>query len=81
MMEISELFGQVLREFRKKKGFSQEYLAGVCNLDRTYISLLERGLRQPTLKTVFALSNALGISPTMMIKKVELIKKNEVKST
>jgi Predicted transcription factor, homolog of eukaryotic MBF1 len=71
MVEISESFGLVLREFREKKGYSQEFLAGICNLDRTYISLLERGLRQPTLKTLFTLSEALELSATEIIECME----------
>ena len=64
-------FGQVLREFRNDKGISQEKLAMECDLDRTYISMLERGLRQPSLKTIFALAKALNTVPSKIIKKVE----------
>lgn len=48
-MKILEArFGVVLTELRKRKKLSQEQLATDCGLDRTYISLLERGMRQPT---------------------------------
>jgi transcriptional regulator with XRE-family HTH domain len=46
---LIKIFGQVLRELREKENISQEKLAEYCELDRTYISLLERGLRQPTI--------------------------------
>ncbi|HBL74737.1 MAG: transcriptional regulator [Bacteroidetes bacterium GWF2_42_66] len=69
---IIELFGKVLRELREANHISQEKLAEYCDLDRTYISLLERGLRQPTITTIFKLANALNISPSKLIEKVEI---------
>ena len=68
---LEATFGQVLREFRNEAGISQEKLAMECELDRTYISMLERGLRQPSLKTIFVLAKALHIDPSKIIKKVE----------
>ena len=66
-MSDSELYtaslGRVLRSQRKEKGLSQEELAHRVGLDRTYISLLERGLRQPTLGTIVKISSALEIPP------------------
>ena len=70
---LEAAFGQVLREIRNDKSVSQEKLAMECDLDRTYISMLERGLRQPTLKTIFVLAKALNIDPSKIIKKVENI--------
>ena len=67
---LEAAFGQVLREFRNEAGISQEKLAMECDLDRTYISMLERGLRQPSLKTIFALAKALHTDPSKIIKKV-----------
>jgi transcriptional regulator with XRE-family HTH domain len=66
---IPKAFGEVLRECRKKSGISQEQLALKADLDRTYISLLERGLRQPTLETLFRLATVLEIAPATMIAK------------
>lgn len=68
---IEKAFGHVLKEIRHEKGFSQEKLAELCELDRTYISLLERGLRQPTLSTIFKLSEALGIEPDEFIRRIK----------
>jgi len=68
---IIEIFGKVLREIREENNLSQEKLAEYCDLDRTYISLLERGLRQPTITTIFKLAKALSISPSALIEKVE----------
>jgi transcriptional regulator with XRE-family HTH domain len=48
---------------------SQEELAGRSDIDRTYVSLLERGLWQPTLDTLFRLSRALGVAPATMVSR------------
>ena len=45
-------FGQALRAIREEKGISQERLALDAGFDRTFVSLLERGLRSPTIRTV-----------------------------
>lgn len=68
---VVKVFGMVLFELRKNAGLSQEKLAELAGYDRTYISLLERGLRQPTITTIFDLSEALGVNPSLLIKKVE----------
>ena len=69
-MTIEEAFGHTLKEFRLNKKFSQEKLALESGLDRTYISLLERGLRQPSLSTIFLLSDALSMTPESFVKRV-----------
>lgn len=69
-LEIEEAFGCSLRKMRTAKGLSQERLAHECRLDRTYISLLERGQRQPTLSTIFRISEGLDIKPETLIHDV-----------
>jgi len=69
--DINRDFSSVLRQFRKGAGLSQEKLALEANLDRTFISLLERGLRQPSLKTLFAIANVLNVQPHEIIRAVE----------
>ena len=68
---LKEIFGSELRKARKATGISQEKLALKVGLDRTYISMLERGLRQPSLTTIFLLSPALGMSSVDMVENVE----------
>ena len=71
-MKPEEAFGQVLRELRLDKNVSQEKLALKGNLDRTFISLLERGLRQPSLSTILQISEALDVSPSEIMELVSL---------
>jgi transcriptional regulator with XRE-family HTH domain len=68
---ISALFGQVLREQRNSKGISQEDLALIADVDRTFVSQMERGIRQPTITTLIKLSTALGVQPSLLVQKVE----------
>jgi transcriptional regulator with XRE-family HTH domain len=69
--KLASKFGQVLKKERLKQQISQEELAFECSLDRTYISMLERGIRQPTLETIFKLAKALRLTPSVIVKKVE----------
>lgn len=55
-------FGKRLREVRHNQSISQEHLAELAELDRTYISLLERGLRNPTLDCIAKLARSLNTS-------------------
>ena len=57
--KIQKLFGLRLRELRSKADISQEALADRCGLDRTYISGLERGVRNPSLTCIFRVANGL----------------------
>ena len=70
-MSIEEAFGVVLRQVRVEKHLSQEDLGDRSGLHRTYISLLERGLKSPSLSTLFRLSRALEIQPHILIKLTE----------
>jgi transcriptional regulator with XRE-family HTH domain len=70
-LSIEVVFGRHLRKIREEKGFSQEELAFRSNLDRTYISLLERGKRRPTINTIFALAMPLDVIPSDMVKMIE----------
>ena len=56
-----EDFGKRLRELRKAQGYSQEGFALTVELDRTYIGGIERGERNPGLKTILRIAEALGV--------------------
>ena len=55
-------FGNRVRKLRKAKGLSQEAFASLCGLDRTYISGIERGVRNVSLVNLGLIAEALGIS-------------------
>ncbi|MDX2161916.1 MAG: helix-turn-helix transcriptional regulator [bacterium] len=64
-------FGIRVRLLRQSRGFSQEALADLCQLDRTYISSLERGQRNVGLKNLHALAVALEISLATLLETVD----------
>ena len=70
-MEVNVAFGLVLRKLRKRQGFSQEDLANEAALDRTFISLLENGQRQPSISTIFAVAKPLKTTPSELLYEVE----------
>jgi transcriptional regulator with XRE-family HTH domain len=70
-MNIKKRFGLNLRNLREKKGWSQELLAEKSGLHRTYISGLERGIRNPTIDILQKVANALGVTPSGLLKDKE----------
>jgi transcriptional regulator with XRE-family HTH domain len=70
-ININDVFGAVLKEQRLEKNYSQATLAERSGLDRTYISLLERGKTQPTLETLFKIALALETTPASLVEQVQ----------
>jgi transcriptional regulator with XRE-family HTH domain len=70
-MELNDSFANTLRKLRTEKELSQEELAFKANLHRTYISQLERGLKSPTLNTLYILAGVLDISLAEFINLIE----------
>jgi len=66
--EILNSFGKKLQKLRTDRNFSQEKLAEIAGFDRTYISLLERGIRNPSLVNIVKLAKALNITPDKLLK-------------
>lgn len=69
--DIGQIFGEVLRRYRSEKNISQEELAFQAGVDRTFVSRLERGIRQPTITTLIGLGQALGISAADLVRETE----------
>jgi transcriptional regulator with XRE-family HTH domain len=65
-------FGKTIRRLREASGRSQEELAAAAGLHRTYVSLLERGLRNPSLDVIDTIALALGISITQLVAEFEV---------
>ena len=71
-MGPEKAFGQTLREVRRERAVSQEQLALTSGFDRTYISLVERGIQSPTLRTLFKICAVLEVSPSTIVRRTEL---------
>ena len=70
--DIGPIFGEVLKRHRSALNVSQEELAFRAGVDRTFISRLERGIRQPTITTLIGLGVALGISAADLVRETEI---------
>ena len=69
--EPIKAFGLVVKEMRKAQGLSQEALADEAQLDRTFISQLETGTKQPSLTTIFRMAAAMRVSASDLLRRVE----------
>jgi len=69
-MSIAKSFGERLRQLRKERKISQEKLAELSGLHRTYISSLERGGRNPTLVSLSAIADALGVEISYLTRSI-----------
>jgi len=67
-MDIKTVVGKNVRHFRELKGISQEELAFEADLHRTYVSGVERGIRNPTVLIVSKLAQALGVAPSKLLE-------------
>lgn len=68
---LQHKFGQVVRRRRQEAGLSQEALADKAGLHRTYIGLLERGLRMPSIEVVRKLAKGLDTTMTDLVAELE----------
>lgn len=64
-------FGAILRRLRKERGHSQEGFALLVDLDRTYVGGIERGERNPGLKVILKIAEALEVPPSTLFKDIE----------
>ncbi len=65
------MFGAELKNAREQAGLSQEKLAFEAEIDRSYVSLLENDRKSPTLDVLFRLCDAMRISASELIGRVE----------
>jgi transcriptional regulator with XRE-family HTH domain len=79
---ISELktFGLALRTFRERASLSQDALAHICGLHRTYIGSVERGERNISLLNIQVLAGALNIATSELIRAAEDIRQKPKKA-
>ena len=62
------VFGERIRALRQNRGLSQERLAEMAGVHRTYLSSLERGERNVSLDNIYAIAEALGVSPAELFE-------------
>ena len=67
-MDIIRVFADNLKRYRVERGLSQEHLAELCGLHRTYISDIERGTRNVSLENVQRLALALELAPSKLLE-------------
>jgi transcriptional regulator with XRE-family HTH domain len=68
-MDLVQTFGRNVREWRKRRGLSQEELALETGMKRSYVSDVERGTRNPSVKALERLARALQIDPVELVKR------------
>lgn len=76
-MTEEEALSIVVKKYRKVLRISQEELAHLSELDRTYISLIERGKRKPTLNAIFKIARSLDMKASFLVKEIEDLLEND----
>jgi transcriptional regulator with XRE-family HTH domain len=71
MDKLSQSISQTLIKYRHLSQLSQEDLADMANIHRTYVSQIERGLKMPTLAIFFKVAKALNVNPSDLLKEIE----------
>jgi transcriptional regulator with XRE-family HTH domain len=72
MKPLNEIFGLQVRRYRKKKGISQEELASISELHRTYIGAIERGERNVSLNNVEKIASSLDVAVIDLLQDQEV---------
>ncbi|MAK48708.1 helix-turn-helix transcriptional regulator [Marinobacter sp.] len=70
MCDVREIFGHNLRAIRQSRGFTQERLAYVSGIDRSYVGKIERGQVNLTIDKLYLLAATLGCSPKDLIPEI-----------
>lgn len=66
-MNYFEILGSNIRALRTKKGLTQERLAELCDLHRTYVGAIERGERNVSLQNIVKISSVLNVTPAELL--------------
>lgn len=67
-LSLEERLGNIIRKHRESLGLSQESFAEKCDLHRTYVSQLERGLKSPTVRTLTQIAEKIGLTPDELLR-------------
>lgn len=69
MREIRKIVGRNVLRLREAKKLSQEELSFECGIHRTYLSGVERGIRNPTIIVIQRIADALGVAPHKLLER------------
>ena len=72
-MDLVQLLGRNVRSARLARGLSQEQLAFEAEMKRSYLSELERGTRNPSVRALGRLAKALGVEPPELLRRSDQI--------
>lgn len=67
-MDLVQLLGENVRTLRKERGLSQEELAFQAGMKRSYLSDLERGTRNPSVRALGRIADSLNVSPSKLLE-------------
>jgi len=73
------MLGQELLKARQAAGLTQEQLAFRAGLSRPYVSQLERNLKSPTLETLFLVCDALGVSASDLVARIDKARQSRIR--
>lgn len=69
--DLKKVFAKVLKEIRQEHGLSQQALADYCDLERVYISKLERGISMPSIEIIFRIAEVLEMKPNELVERID----------
>lgn len=67
-MDLVVVFGRNVRDLRTARGLTQEDLEGLTGIKRSYLSDMERGRRNPTVRALGRIAAALGVAPADLLR-------------
>jgi transcriptional regulator with XRE-family HTH domain len=79
-LDPATAFGQLLRKHRLRQKMSQEALAAKSGYERAFISLIELGKTNPSLRSIFDICSSLGLKPSAFLRQVEQLSGFELPS-
>jgi len=71
---LSPWVGLAIRQYREDAGFSQEELAEKADLHRTYISMVERAVRNVSVDALSGIADALNVRPSLLLQQAERLR-------
>jgi transcriptional regulator with XRE-family HTH domain len=69
--DLRKTFAKVLKQLRAEHNLSQQELADYCELERVYISKLERAMSMPSIETIFKIASVVGMKPHELVERLE----------